>query len=171
MRIFHIATAEDWRAARRSGSYTTSTLGRTLDEEGFLHAARRDQVAGVFDRYYRGAGKRLVLLTIDTDRLGVPWHEDDVGDDTHPHVYGPLSPDAVVAVTPLNRRGDTESFTTVFFKEVVVRALLTVLAMLLAYAGSRIGARSGTDWGAFVGAVTGFAVGMVLLVVVLRRRA
>src|SRR5687767_2191043 len=103
MRIFHIATAEDWRAARRSGRYTTSTLGRTLEEEGFLHASRRDQVTGVFEGFYRGAGERLVLLTIETDKLGVPWHEDEVGDDTYPHIYGPLSPDAVVEVAPLNR--------------------------------------------------------------------
>jgi uncharacterized protein (DUF952 family) len=45
-----------------------------------------------------------VLLTIDTDKLKVPWREDRVGDDTFPHIYGPLSPGAVVAVEPLDRR-------------------------------------------------------------------
>ena len=30
MRIYHIATAADWRAAQSSGSYTTSTLADGL---------------------------------------------------------------------------------------------------------------------------------------------
>jgi uncharacterized protein (DUF952 family) len=109
MRIFHIATVADWQRARESGAYTTSTVGRTLEDEGFLHAAHRQQVAGVFDRYYRGLGVPLVLLTIDTDRLGVPWREDPVGEQTFPHIYGPLSPQAVVGVQPLDKDGRTRS--------------------------------------------------------------
>lgn len=105
MRIFHIATLSDWDDARESGGYTTSTVGRTLEDEGFLHASRRDQVAGVFERYYRDLDQPLVLLTIDTDRLDVPWREDPVGDDTFPHVYGALSPAAVVEVEPLDADG------------------------------------------------------------------
>jgi len=107
MRIFHIATVADWERARQSGAYTTSTAGRSLEDEGFLHAAHRPQVAGVFERYYRQAGEPLVLLTIDTDRLGVPWREDQVGEDTFPHIYGPLSPRAVVGVQPLDEDGET----------------------------------------------------------------
>ena len=42
-RIFHIATVADWDEARRQGRYTTSTRGRTLAEEGFIHASRGDQ--------------------------------------------------------------------------------------------------------------------------------
>src|SRR5688572_550427 len=61
-RIFHIATAADWRRTLETGTYTTSTIGRTLEEEGFIHASRRDQVQGVFDRYYRGAGEHLVQI-------------------------------------------------------------------------------------------------------------
>jgi uncharacterized protein (DUF952 family) len=98
MDIFHIATESDWTAAQQSGAYTTSTRGRSLEEEGFLHAARREQVAGVFNRYYADAGEPLVLLTVDTDLLAVPWQQDPVGDDTFPHIYGALSPDAVVEV-------------------------------------------------------------------------
>ena len=62
---------------------------------------------GVFQRYYSDLGTPLVLLTIDTDRLGVPWREDDVGGETYPHIYGPLSPRAVVDVQPLNKHGGT----------------------------------------------------------------
>ena len=30
MRIFHIATLDDWKQAQETGTYTTSTYGRTL---------------------------------------------------------------------------------------------------------------------------------------------
>jgi len=102
--IFHIATASDWSSAQQSGAYATSTRGRTLEDEGFLHAARREQVPGVFNRYYHDAGEQLVLLTIDTDLLDVPWREDPVGADSFPHIYGPLSPSAVTKVLPLDPR-------------------------------------------------------------------
>ena len=96
--IYHISSPQDWDAAQLAGDYRNSTRGRTLEDEGFLHAARRDQVAGVFDRYYADAGEPLVLLTIDTDLLEVPWREDQVGADTFPHIYGPIDLAAVVDV-------------------------------------------------------------------------
>lgn len=102
VQIFHIATTSDWAEALESGVYATSTRGRTLEQEGFLHAARRDQVPAVFNRYYLDAGEPLVLLTIDTDRLEVPWREDSVGSETFPHIYGALAPDAVTRVLPLD---------------------------------------------------------------------
>ncbi|MBJ7358640.1 DUF952 domain-containing protein [Nocardioides sp.] len=104
MRIFHIATAADWAEAQRSGAYTTSTIGVTLEQEGYLHASREDQWEAVRDRYYSGATEPLVLLEIDTDLLDVPWVEElpaPAATETFPHIYGPLSPDAVVAVTPV----------------------------------------------------------------------
>ncbi len=104
-RIFHIATAADWRRTLETGTYTTSTVGRTLDEEGFIHASRRDQVQGVFDRYYRGLGEPLVLLTLDPARLESELRVDPVGEDTYPHVYGPINRSAVVDAVPLDRRG------------------------------------------------------------------
>jgi uncharacterized protein (DUF952 family) len=100
--IFHIATRADWEAAQRDGAYTTSTRGRTLAEEGFIHAARTEQVQPVFDRYYADAGEPLVLLVIDPDRLGAEVRVEPVGDDTYPHVYGPIEPAAVVEVRPLD---------------------------------------------------------------------
>jgi uncharacterized protein (DUF952 family) len=101
MRIFHIAQVADWSDAERTGSYTVSTLGRSLDDEGFIHASRAEQVRGTYDAFYGGRDLELVLLTIDTDLLDVPWREDPVGDTTFPHLYGPLSPSAVVAVAAM----------------------------------------------------------------------
>jgi uncharacterized protein (DUF952 family) len=103
MRIFHVATLADWQQAKASGSYTTSTYGATLAEVGYLHAARREQVAGVLAQFYQDVGEPILVLEIDTDLLDVPWRQDQVGDDTFPHIYGPLSPRAVVAFHPPSR--------------------------------------------------------------------
>lgn len=103
--IFHISTAADWEAAQRDGSYTVSTRGRTLAAEGFIHAARREQVEPVFDRYYAAAEEPLVLLVVDPDRLDAEVRVEPVGDDTYPHVYGPITPTAVVEVRPLDADG------------------------------------------------------------------
>lgn len=99
--IFHVATAADWATAHTSGTYTTSTVGVTLEQEGFIHASRGDQWEEVRHRYYADVVEPLVLLVIDVARLSSPWQEDAVGDDTYPHVYGPIDVEAVVAAVPL----------------------------------------------------------------------
>ena len=64
----------------------------------------------MFDRYYRGAGEQLVLLTVDPARLtDAEVGVEPVGDDTYPHVYGPIDRGAVVDVTPLDRHGRAET--------------------------------------------------------------
>ena len=105
MRIFHLATAADWEQAQRTGAYTTSTRGVTLEQEGYLHASRADQWEAVRQRYYADVTEPLLLLEIDTDLLNVPWVEElpaPEATETFPHIYGPLSPRAVVGVTPVN---------------------------------------------------------------------
>ena len=170
MQIFHIATAADWAAAQRTGAYSTSTRGVTLEQEGFIHAARREQVQPVWKRYYADAGEPLVLLTIETDKLTSRWQEDPVVDDTYPHVYGPIDTAAVVRAQPLDRRGGTASFTTLFAREMGLRAGLALGAMVLAGVGAAIGGRTSSVWGEFVGGVLGLVVGLLVATLVLRRR-
>ena len=102
--IFHLALARDWDAAQQAGEYAVSTLGRSLVEEGFIHAARADQWAGVRERFYAGVTEPLVLLVIDPARLTAEVREEPVPglDETFPHVYGPLDLEAVVEVRPLS---------------------------------------------------------------------
>ena len=105
MRIYHLATTRDWDAAQERGQYTTSTRGVTLEEEGFIHASRIDQWEGVRERFYAGIDEPLVLLEIDTDLLDVPVVEEPPApgvEETFPHIYGPLTPAAVVSVTPVD---------------------------------------------------------------------
>ncbi len=160
MRIYHIAKRTDWDAARQAGSYTVSTLGRTLAEEGFIHASKREQVNSVFANFYRGVREPLVLLTIDPDRLESPWREDLVGDQSFPHIYGPLNPSAVTAAVPLNRRGGTESFTSLFVKEMATRMFLALAVMVCAGVGAQVW--SGRP---LTGAVLGAGLGVALILV------
>lgn len=106
MRIFHIATAADWAQALESGRYTTSTLGQSLDEVGFIHAAREDQWRGVKRRYYAEVYVPLLLLEIDTNLLTSQVVEERPGpgvDETFPHIYGPIETAAVVRVHDVTR--------------------------------------------------------------------
>jgi uncharacterized protein (DUF952 family) len=104
--VFHVALASDWQAAQEAGDYRVSTLGRSLEEEGFLHASFSHQWRGVLAAYYADVEEPLVLLEIDPDRLDVPLVVEapagsGPGAEEFPHVYGPLSLAAVVGVRPL----------------------------------------------------------------------
>lgn len=101
--IFHIALLRDWDAAREVGEYRVSTLGRTLEDEGFLHASYAGQWPGVLEAFYGGVEEPLVLLEVDPERLDVPVvaEQPPGADQSFPHVYGPLPVSAVVSVRAL----------------------------------------------------------------------
>ena len=107
--IYHIATAPDWEQARRDGQYTTSTRGRTLAEQGFIHASTAEQVASVANMIYQGLPD-LRLLVIDTDRVGseIKWEPVPGWDAPFPHIYGPLNVDAVTETRPFEPGPDGE---------------------------------------------------------------
>lgn len=96
--IFHVALASDWQRAQVSGRYEMSTLGRTLRDEGFIHASHRHQVDGVVERFYAAVTDPLVLLAIDPERLGCEVREEAPPgtDERFPHIYGPIPVAAVV---------------------------------------------------------------------------
>jgi len=75
--IYHIALADDWEQALEDGQYSMSTRGLTLAEVGFIHSSTAAQVVAVANAYYKGAGD-LLLLVIDTDRVGAEIRWDDV---------------------------------------------------------------------------------------------
>ena len=96
--VLHLAEVTHWDEALRTGEYRWSTLGRTLEEEGFIHCSTPEQLAGVLSRYYASYADDLVLLTLDLARLSAPLRWDVVNPVTgerFPHVYGPITPDAV----------------------------------------------------------------------------
>lgn len=95
MTLLHLALARDWDAACRRGSYGMSTLGRTIEQEGFLHACEdAQQLAGVAERFYGDVVEPLVVLHIDEGALaghGLTVRREPPADgvpELFPHVYG-----------------------------------------------------------------------------------
>ncbi len=191
MRLFHIATAADWAAASATGRYTTSTRGRTLAEEGFIHASRGDQWHGVRARYYADVTEPLVLLVIDPDRLTSPVLDEEVpgSTETFPHVYGPIDLDAVVQVIPLDpipaaatsdapgRSTPTDpgtqspgaddaapaSFSRLFLEEMFRNVAMACVVLVVVVLASLAGRAVDDQWGAVTGALLGLVVGTLVV--------
>lgn len=97
MVIKHLAVAAEWEEAIAGGGpYRRSTLGRSLDEVGFIHCSFEEQVAATAALIYAGRDD-VVLLTIDESRLGCEVRVEE----GFPHIYGELPLDAVVEVRRL----------------------------------------------------------------------
>lgn len=104
-RLFHIALREDWDRALRTGEYRVSTIGRTLEEEGFIHSSFAQQVPATADRFYAGVEAPLVLLVVERSRLGtsVVVEPAPSSEEVFPHVYGPIPVGAVSRAVELRR--------------------------------------------------------------------
>jgi len=178
VQIFHLAEAARWDAAKLAGSYARSTRGRSLEQEGFIHACRAEQIDEIRERHYADVTDPLVLLVIDTDRLTSPWSEDEVGSTTYPHIHGPLNPDAVVSVLPLGAATQPAtpatappsqgSLMNAFLGEMAFRMMMAVVVMCLVLACAFLADGAGLQ--PLLGAVVGFAIGIPLAVLAARRR-
>ena len=193
--IFHIALASDWAQAQVEGAYTTSTIGQSLAEVGFIHASRGDQWPGIRRRFYADVDAALVLLQIDTDLLDVPVVEEQGHPDspeTFPHVYGPLPATAVVRAIPLDeptaaaapapplvdalpasagtRTGTPADFSRTFFAEMFFNAGLLCVAMVCSLAGFALGRALDDEWGPGLGGVVGLVIGGWIALRLYRRR-
>lgn len=96
--ILHITTADRWSEAQASGSIVTDSL----ESEGFVHCSLPTQVIQVANWFYRDV-RDLVLCCVDPNRLTSPlrWEPSaDAFPGDFPHVYGPITTDAVVDVMP-----------------------------------------------------------------------
>lgn len=94
--LYHIAKTEDWEQAKKNGVYEVSTLGKGLEEIGFIHLSFKSQVKMVADFIYKGMGN-LVLLKINPEKLTaeVKVEEIEGSDEKFPHLYGALNLSAV----------------------------------------------------------------------------
>lgn len=104
--LFHIVERGTWEAARAAGRYEP----QSLSESGFIHLSRADQVPLAAESHYRGVSG-LVVLCIDEERLDPDDLVFEAGSAPNqhlifPHLYGPLSADAVSAVLELPGRAD-----------------------------------------------------------------
>lgn len=99
--IVHLTERPLWEAARETGTYTWSTRGKTLEQEGFIHCSTRAQLPGTAALVYgTDTPADLVVLVIDPALLDVPlkYEAPAPGVEEFPHIYGPLPVAAVVDV-------------------------------------------------------------------------
>ncbi|MDN4475755.1 DUF952 domain-containing protein [Demequina sp. SYSU T00192] len=103
--LYHLATAAEWDPAATE-PYTVSTLGRSLEDEGFIHLSLARQVAGVGAAFY--GGQDVVLLRVDPAKVRSRVEFEAVlgSDDKYPHLYGPIPREAIVSATPVPRGED-----------------------------------------------------------------
>lgn len=106
--IYHLALREEWQEASGGGAYRRSTVGRSLEDEGFIHCSFANQVQAIADLAYHGRGD-VVLLEIDPFRVQAEVRVENLkgGKGPYPHIYGPLPVEAVVQAkdVPLSADG------------------------------------------------------------------
>lgn len=106
--FWHLAELVHWEAAVRRGRYERSTLGASLQQVGFIHAAYPEQLAAVVRAHFARCADPLVVLEIDPARLrehgtDVRLEAADPSDpsgDRYPHIVGPLPLEAVTRTRP-----------------------------------------------------------------------
>ena len=97
--LFHLALARDWQQALEDGVYRVSTRGRTLHQEGFIHASTAEQLSDTYRRFYADAGD-VLLLQLDPQLLPMPLRADpSPTGECFPHLYGELPVDRVIHVS------------------------------------------------------------------------
>ncbi len=101
--VFKILTPEQRAQWAREGVFS----GAPIDQaDGYIHFSAAHQVEETAAKHFKDAGD-LVLVAVAADRLGASlrW-EPSRGGDLFPHLYGPLSLDAVLWEAPMPRQTD-----------------------------------------------------------------
>jgi uncharacterized protein (DUF952 family) len=96
--IYKLVAAPEWRAAESSGLFR----GAAIDlADGFIHFSSAAHVEETAAKHFAGQSD-LLLVAVDAAKLGeaLKW-EISRGGDLFPHLYAPLSLDAVARVSPL----------------------------------------------------------------------
>jgi uncharacterized protein (DUF952 family) len=88
--IYHFLPKDRWENFKRKDYYRTESL----EKEGFIHCSKQDQITEVANFKFE-TDTKLVLLTIDEERVESEIrYEGDEGNE-FPHVYGELNLDSV----------------------------------------------------------------------------
>ena len=102
--IFKIVPRSEWEA--ESGDYHGSAHDRA---DGFLHFSTASQLPETLSRYYAGMDD-LMLVAVDPTALGTAlrWEHSTSRGEDFPHLYAPLSCDAMKWARPLAKDADGE---------------------------------------------------------------
>jgi len=95
--IFKIVPRAEWES--ESGDYHGSSHDKA---DGFLHFSTGPQLPETLRRYYAGQDD-LMLVAVDPRALGaaLKWEYSGSRDEGFPHLYAPLSPDAIKWARPI----------------------------------------------------------------------
>ena len=98
MVIYKICDAAAWREAEAAGRFEGAPVDRA---DGFIHFSDADTVAETAAKHFAGQAN-LVLVAVEAEPLGpaLEW-EVSRGGQIFPHLYAPLSLEAVRWVRPL----------------------------------------------------------------------
>jgi uncharacterized protein (DUF952 family) len=93
--LYKICSATSWREAERAGVFSGSDVDQ---RDNFIHFSTAAQVAETAAKHFAGQSD-LLLISVDAGRLGsaLKW-EPSRGGALFPHLYGALTPDAVIRV-------------------------------------------------------------------------
>jgi uncharacterized protein (DUF952 family) len=96
--LYKICPAALWREAERAGAFHGSDVDH---HDNFIHFSTAAQVAETAAKYFAGQSS-LLLISVDARKLGsaLKW-EPSRGGALFPHLYGPLTLEAVNRVDPL----------------------------------------------------------------------
>ncbi|MBI4973782.1 DUF952 domain-containing protein [Candidatus Roizmanbacteria bacterium] len=99
MLIYHLIPKTDWDKAKMQEFYSPTSLAK----EGFIHASTKEQILPTANRIFKGRND-LLILTIDTEKVTpkIIYEFSSGSGEKHPHIYGPLSLDAVCEVKIFN---------------------------------------------------------------------
>lgn len=98
MKIYHIVLPEVWEKFKDKDFYKAESLA----SEGFIHCSFADQLEAVFERYYKGAEK-VLILTIDAEKLTSQLvEESSTNNEIYPHIYGQINAEAIVGIEERN---------------------------------------------------------------------
>ncbi len=100
--IFKIVPRPEWEA--QSGDYHGSAHDRA---DGFLHFSTGPQLPETLRLYYAGQDD-LMLVAVEADALGaaLKWERSESRNEDFPHLYAPLSCDAMKWARPLTRNAE-----------------------------------------------------------------
>ncbi|CAN7218670.1 DUF952 domain-containing protein [Pararhizobium sp. LjRoot238] len=96
--IYKIVPATLWQDALNSGEFKGAAIDLT---DGYIHLSTAEQAPGTAARYFAGQ-QGLLLVAVDGEKLGDKLVYEASRDGTlFPHLYAPLSFDAVLWAKPL----------------------------------------------------------------------
>lgn len=88
--IYHFIPMERWKEVKDQDYYRTESL----DEEGFIHCSKKNQITEVADFKF-GDEEKLMILKIDEEKLEPEIKYEGEKDNKFPHIYGKLNMEAV----------------------------------------------------------------------------